>query len=513
MKIADVISQITVLPLRRFADAWEVQTIRSDKRDVFEQAILSEVDRIDTEAAVSQRLATFERSLDYVRRTNAEEALRFLLDQPGYSFADEADLIQQIVEAERQFREYASTQTATRHLDPHSLDIYQAILEVAWEDNVSSDEFQLIKRLQRKLMICRRDHRVIEIRSVGRSPMTPVEIEQALRDLVSSGFVCQFRLAGRSQIVVPEEIAGRLRAVLGIVLQSSAYHHLAERLPMTAIRETLEQIGQPSISIRKDFLVERLIDGDVNPSLVLDKLEPSELDEILTGVTGQKPPSMKGVKIRHIIANFDKFGASESSAPADDPEQIYYAHLVELAGRQYEVLRAASVIQHDQNVDRAFERGVKFAFQKKLGHPSIEFKGNAHADGGVTAHKGRMVLWDCKSALTPYALTEPKSAQFLQYVAREAPTVVSPFLVISHDFTGESGARAMALKASCPPGTEIGLLQAGDLKWLCEKWDRENPDKKLPMDVLAHTGVIDRDVLELRLKLFGAQAEGRGKTQ
>jgi hypothetical protein len=81
--------------------------------------------------------------------------------------------------------------------------------------------------------------------------------------------------------------------------------------------------------------------------------------------------------------------------------------------------------------------------------------------------------------------------------------------VISHEFTSDSAARALALKASCPPGTEVGLLRADDLKWLCEKWDKESPDKRLPVDVLAHTGSIDREVLELRLRLFASQAEKR----
>jgi hypothetical protein len=38
MKIADVLPEVTILPLRRFADAWAVNSIKSDKRDVFEQA-------------------------------------------------------------------------------------------------------------------------------------------------------------------------------------------------------------------------------------------------------------------------------------------------------------------------------------------------------------------------------------------------------------------------------------------------------------------------------------------
>jgi hypothetical protein len=218
---------------------------------------------------------------------------------------------------------------------------------------------------------------------------------------------------------------------------------------------------------------------------------------------------MRAVKIRHLISHFDRFASEPVVPPPDGPDRIYYDHLVQLASRQYDVLRARSVIERDQNVDRAFERGVRYAFSKLLGHPAIRFTGIAHADGGVVARKGRMVLWDCKSALKPYALTEAKCAQFLQYVRKEDPNVVCPFLVFSGEFTSDSGGRALALKANCPPGTEIALMTAADLKWLADKWSKEYPDKRLPLDVLAHTGLLNAGILELGLKLFADQAEDR----
>ena len=40
---------------------------------------------------------------------------------------------------------------AIRHLEGRTVEIYSSVLEVAWENRVSLDELQLIKRLQRKL--------------------------------------------------------------------------------------------------------------------------------------------------------------------------------------------------------------------------------------------------------------------------------------------------------------------------------------------------------------------------
>jgi hypothetical protein len=508
MKIADVLPELTIQPLRRFADAWDVSTIKSDKRDVFEQAILGEVSRIETEEAVLQRLLAFEREIDYVHRTNAEMLLRRILDVPDYVIADECELIKGAVDADAAFFQYAQGNASTRHLDQRSIDIYQVILEVAWENKVSFDEYQLIERLRRKLNIAQRDHRVMEVRVVHTSPIGAPEAEQALRDLTYHGFVCRFKRGGQTQVVVPEEIALRLRGIYGISLQSGAYKNLAAKIPIKVIKETLEQAKQPAVSLKKDFLVERLIDGDVPPATLLEHLDSDALDELLANFSDQKPPTMRAVKIRRLISHFDRF-ASKREGQEDGPHKIYYDFLVELASRQYDELRARGVIKHDQDVDRAFERGVRYAFSRLLGHPAKQFTGAAHADGGVVARKGRMALWDCKSSLEPYALTEVKGRQFLDYVHKEAPNVVCPFLVFSGEFTSDSQAEALKLKTKCPPGTEIALMTATDLKWLADKWNKEYPGKRLPLDALAHTGLLNAGILELTLKLFSGQAQDR----
>src|SRR5688572_18853328 len=115
MRIADVLPEVTILPLRRFADAWKVSSIKSDKRDVFEQAIIGDVDRIDTDEAVRERFASFERELDYVRRGHAGRLCRLLLDEPDYLIADDAELIKLAVAADAAFHEYAHGSSAIRH--------------------------------------------------------------------------------------------------------------------------------------------------------------------------------------------------------------------------------------------------------------------------------------------------------------------------------------------------------------------------------------------------------------
>ena len=45
-------------------------------------------------------------------------------------------------------------------------------------------------------------------------------------------------------------------------------------------------------------------------------------------------------------------------------------------------------------------------------------------------------------------------------------------LIIGPDFTAESVAAAMRLKAQCAPGTEVGLITAEELLWLANTWKR-----------------------------------------
>jgi hypothetical protein len=138
MKIADILPNLNIVPLRRFADAWNVEVIKSSSADVFYQAILGQVDRIATARSVEEQLDRCRRELDYRAFTNLDAVLRFVIDQPGYAIADEAALLQAVLDADASFHQYANEPNALRHLDARTVDIYQSVLQVAWEDAVSS---------------------------------------------------------------------------------------------------------------------------------------------------------------------------------------------------------------------------------------------------------------------------------------------------------------------------------------------------------------------------------------
>ena len=61
--------------------------------------------------------------------------------------------------------------------------------------------------------------------------------------------------------------------------------------------------------------------------------------------------------------------------------------------------------------------------------------------------------------------------------------------------------------ATSPCAYLVGLLDPLLLKRLADRWVKEYPAKRLPLDVLAHSGFLDGEVLGLRLKLFAGQAQ------
>jgi hypothetical protein len=52
-------------------------------------------------------------------------------------------------------------------------------------------------------------------------------------------------------------------------------------------------------------------------------------------------------------------------------------------------------------------------------------------------------------------------------------------------------------------------MTAGDLKWLADRWSTEYAGKRLPLDVLGHSGLLNREILKMRLELFAGQAQDR----
>ena len=508
MNLEEALHAAGLQALRAFAEAWGVDVVKRDDPADYVDRILANRREMLTPEAVEHHLSPL-KDLPYRAQMLSKVALRQLINETDYACA--VDVFHgTIIKQEKEFVEWAQKPNALRHLDGKVVDIYKAVLEAAWEDNVDAGEFRLLERLRTKLGITRRDHRVIELQ-LGKFPSssggvhTVAEIEEATRHLTRRGLVIRVAVNGTRSYCIPTELADVIRRLMGIELTATAYHALLQHVPVTAMREALQEAGQ-AFSGTRDFLLARLIDGYVSPKLVLRRLSESQLADLLRTFPSVRQEGTTTTRINSVIRHFDQLKLSAAVDDGEHPDETYVSYYVELGSRSYATLRAAGVITNDRNVERLFERATTHLFSEYLGLTVQPLDGSKHADGLVTFEDPRRVLlWDCKSCEGEYPLTDRMARQFLDYCTAAAPKAVTPMLVIAPGFSREASDVVQRLKAQCPPGTEVALITADDLLWLARLWRQRRAKggaTGLPWQVLAETGKIDRATLEKRLKTF-----------
>ena len=512
MNFEDALPLAGIRDLRSFTDAWAIEVVRrDDKADYVQRVLESRHDILTT-----QRLETHLRFADipYRQLMLVRAVLRQLLNEAKY-IAPITAFHEKLIAQEQHFSEWALRPNALKHLDPKSVDIYRTVLKDAWDsDGIDNSEFRLLEVLRKKLGLTRRDHRVVELQ-LGHLPgahgdtNTVDEIEQAVVYLIKRGVVLRIQSVdgGAKSYCIPEEIGDAIREIMGIELQAPAYTKLLEKLPVSVLRSALETSAQP-FSGTGEFLIDRLIDGYVSPRLVLRQLTDDQLAALMKNLASVRPDGTKEIRVRNIVKYYDRleFGPTDPST-GSSPGEPYVKYYLDLAWRRQGVLRAASVITKDLQIERRFEEATTALFTEHLGHPVERMEGSNHPDGHVNlADPRRVLIWDCKSCETAYSLTDRTARQFLAYATAVAPRVASPMLIIGPDFTADSVPAAMRLKAQCAPGTEICLIVAEDLLWLSDEWKHRQSKAKtpspLPWEVLSLTGRMTQDLLKQRLTTF-----------
>ncbi len=511
MKLSDALQQLNLRDMRRAADAWGVEVVRRDDLDEYRHQVLANQSEILSPKNIERYLDL--EGLPYHVQVMAKAALRRLLNEPHY-VAEIGAFHTALIDAERAFLEYASSSKALKHLTSDRIDIYKTVLAAAWEDNVNASELHLLEVLRNKLGITRRDHRVIEVQ-LGRFPSatgkahTVPEIEEAVRHLSHRGLVLEVRLPGGAKAYcIPDELGDAIRLQMGIELKGANFSALMAKLPVRVLRQALDEAEQPFVGSR-DFLSARILDGYVSPRAVSRLLTEDEMASLLTGLPGIKLDGSKEIRVRNVVRYFDKLDIADvGEGGTADRTELYVRYFSDLARRAYDVLRAAGVITKDKDVDRGFEQATAHLFQVGLGLSLETFEGSNHADGRAALDDPhRVLLWDCKSCEQQYALTDRLARQFLAYATAAGPRVASPLMVIAPAFTDDSLDAVMRLKVLCPPGTEIALITADDLLWLSDTWAKrriQGGAGSLPWQVLATTGLLERTVLQKRLKAFAS---------
>jgi hypothetical protein len=511
MNLTDSISALTLRDIRRTTDAWGVEVLRRDDIEEYRRQILANQAEILDTVSVERYIDLG--GLPYHVQVMAKTALRRLLNEPRY-VAEVGAFHGALIDAERAFLDYADNPKALRHINAEKIDLYKAVLAAAWEDlNINTSELHLMEVLRAKLGITRRDHRVMEVQlgkfpsATGKAHTIP-EIEEAIRHLSHRGILLEVRLSdGAKAYCIPDELGDAIRSAMGIELKGPNFLAMMAKVPVRVVRQALDEADQPFAGNR-EFLSARVLDGYLSPRSVLRLLTDEELAELMRGLPGIKTEGSKEVRIRSIVRYFDGLDIGEvGSSSTTDKTALYVKYYTELASRSYAVLRAAGVISKDKEVDLGFERATTHLFQVFLGLSLETFEGSNHPDGRAALDdQHRVLLWDCKSCEQLYALTDRLARQFLAYATSVAPKVASPLLIVAPAYSSDSVDAVMRLKMLCPPGTEIALITADDLMWLGETWLKRRSQGgagSIPWQVLATTGLLDRQILQKRVRSFG----------
>jgi hypothetical protein len=299
---------------------------------------------------------------------------------------------------------------------------------------------------------------------------------------------------------VPDEAVRAVKAALGLELSVEAYRKLLEVLTKDQLAAVLDSEELPK-SGRKDEQQERVIQAGIKPSKALDVLSNQDLYDICSALPGAKVSGSKGDRVARIIDYFDNLVAHEVSDEAP-PGERYYKYLVELAARDRENLLANKVITKDLEMERAFEEGTCFLFAAKLNLALEPMPGSDHCDGCMRFGKSsELFMWDNKSKESVYTFPPAHMRQFKRYI-RDAHDRVSCFLVIVPEIADGAELNAARLKVESGTDTDVALITAEDLVWLAEQWAAKGTGKPFNLDVLNITGILTRQVLESRLKLF-----------
>ncbi len=420
----------------------------------------------------------------------------------------EAALLEAARQREQDVIDRAADEAVFRYMDQAKLATYRTVLEVALEDDeITPDELNLLLRLREHLGLREHHHFLLQAR-LGKFPTrgnrlhTPSEITSGLADLQKRGVVFFCNRAEKDPFyVIPEEIVPGVKKALGIELSPSAYALLLGRLSREQLKSVLEAFRLPT-SGRKDEQCGRLVDAGVHPSEALDVLGIGELQELCKTLPGVKSSGSKAEKAGNIIAHFANLRVVEVSEEAD-PREIFFQYYGELARRDRQNLLSNNVISKDRDMDGAFEEATRYLFEQKLGLVHLPTSGSDHADGVLDfGHGDALFMWDTKSKETVYTFPNNHMNQFKRYI-RDSDRRVTCFLVIAPEIDPFALENALRLKAESGTDTDVALVAAADLKWLAEEWrEHAKSTARFDLQVLNYTGILDRHVLQQRMRLF-----------
>ena len=503
MEVLDCLPKMTKAYLTRVVDSIFKENIPKGSEEQLKEQIEQNIDYLTNEERIREALnfANMSRTNRILTRT----LLYSLLEKPDLT-ATEEDLFECVQKQERWITEKAKDSNAFAFSDNRSIDIYQTVLAVALEDaHISEEEFALLEKLRQKLHISRLEHWMLESRlkmfpKKGNETHTFEEFRQTHIELQKRGilFYCN-RAAPNPLIALPDEISKNVASIIGFEMRKDAQQLLQNTLSVDQLRNSARQQGLP-VSGTKQEVSERLIETQCRPSEILDGLSTDELYQICKKLPGVAVSGSKNQRISNIINYFASLTA-KTPVESEDPRELYYQYLEELAERNNKELYRLGIIKKDREMEDYFEQATRYLFEKKLGCELLQMDGTEHADGGVCFPNNEVLLWDNKGKEQKYRFPKSHADQFLRYI-RESAKRVNVFLVISPDIAPEAEQQAMRLRYQNNTDTDIAIITARELKYVAERWKEFSKTGKFDLNVFNMTGILDRPKLEQRMKIL-----------
>ena len=512
MKIVDAIDLMSKTYLERVAKSFMEDAYKKNDEEGYKDQIKSNIDYLSRWETISSSLS--EHVTDS-RHPNQERLLiefvfRTLLGSNEY-MAGEDDIVECVQEMERDVVEKSRKKENFRHIDKEHFNLFRILLEASLEDSIiTEDELHLIGVVRKKLNLQTMDQHLIQATlnafpQAGNEVHSSAQIRTALNDLQKCGVLFYCNKHQKKVIVLPEELTAGVKRYLGIELIPDKFAELLDVLKIEELKDVLETMNL-RVSGKKSELIERILITGVKPSEVLDNLYTHRLQEICKDLPDVKSSGSKQDRIDRIIAYYDDLVNIDGNIE-ENPAKTYYNFFEQLARKDMQNLLGRNVIKHERDAELAFERATQYLFEEKLGHDVLDQPGSEHSDGALNfGRNGDVMLWDNKSIMEgTYTFPNNHLRQFKKYI-RDSNTVrgqrVSCFLIIVPDVNDSAKQNAMKLKFESGTDTDIAIITAENLKWVAEEWVTRGAGKPLNLEVFNSTGILTRDDLKLKMKMF-----------
>lgn len=515
MKILEAAEYMSSMYLERIVKSFAGEFPKRDEQ-TYKNEIKNNLEILADSDQVKERFETvFNKAEDpYSEQLLLKFLLRSLLGKPD-NLGNEDDLVNDVMEAEKQIIGDAREPDNFKHLDQNAYDIFQAVLEVALEDQViTRDEMKLLEKLRSKLSINEKDQFLIQANlelfpATGNELHTPKSIRAGLDDLQKAGvmFYCNRPENNREPFfVIPEEIGPALREVLGHEMIENKYGLLLNRLKQDNLKAILKSANFLT-SGSKTEQIERIIRVGIPPSGALATLSNEDLVDFCDQLPGIKKSGTKEDRINRIIDYFNNLEIKQPSNEAADPRIVYYDYFEQLAKRDLQNLLPNGVVKKDRDIDLAFEEATRYLFEQKFNLTLSEMHGSEHCDGCVKFNEqGELFLWDNKSKLDTdhYKFPDKHLRQFRRYIRNEQQNGnrVTCFLIIAPSIDPEAEKNAIKLKSESGVDADVALISAEDLKMVAEHWAKRSDRSYFDLNVFNTTGILERETLNKQMKVF-----------